>query len=272
MKTNRKCIVFAGVAALTAAAGLARAEDAKVSGEVNLPVLSSYVWRGQTLNDKSVFQPNLTVSQYGFSLKAWANYNLDGSYGCYKNDDRNEFSQVVLAAAYATQVGPDSCPVSVGGGVIQYLFPYQTQALSSNGLGRAAPGTREVYAAVGLPKVLLAPTLQVNYDFDAADGFYANLGISQRFELAKDQVALVASASLGAGSEKYNDLYFGKSRNALNDGLVGLALPIALSKSVTLTPAVQYMFLPDSTIRDAADATYGHQDRFVGSLNLNYAF
>jgi len=269
MKTNLTCIALTALAVT----GLAIAEEAKVTGELDLPVLSSYVWRGQVLNDEPVLQPSLTVSKYGFSLNTWANYNLGGGYyNSYAKDNQNDFSEVDLTASYATTVGPTNFPVSVGGGFIQYVFPNQTLPLGTNGLGKAYPGTHEVYASVGLPSLPLAPTLQVNYDFDAADGFYANLAISQSFEIVKDKASLVASASLGAGSAEYNSYYFGASKTALNDGIIGLALPVTLPAGWTLKPAVQYVCLPDSTIRADADALYGHKDRFVGSVTLSYGF
>ena len=272
MKIELRNLTLAGVTALTAAAGVARAEDAKVTGEFDLPVLSAYVWRGQSLNDQPVAQPSLTVSKYGFSLNTWANYNFSQAYNSHGNDNKQDFSELDLTASYATQVGSTNCPIALGGGIIQYVFPNQTQMLSTNGLGHAQPGTREVYLSVGLPSVILAPTLQVNYDFDAANGFYANLGVSQSFELLKDKASLVASASLGAGSTKYNELYFGVDKNTFEDAVLGLALPITLPGGWTLKPAVQYIFMPDSTLGDAAAATYGHKDLVVGSLMASYTF
>ena len=52
----------------------------------------------------------------------------------------------------------------------------------------------------------------------------------------------------------------------------GLALPITLPGGWTLKPAVQYIFIPDSTIGDAAAATYGHKDLVVGSITASYTF
>ena len=268
MKTNMTSIALAALAVT----GLACAEEAKVTGELDLPVLSSYVWRGQVLNDQAVVQPSLTVSKYGFSLNTWANYNLNGSYSSYAKDNQNEFSEVDLTASYATTLGPTNFPIAVSGGLIQYLFPNQTLPIGTNGLGKAYPGTHEVYASIGLPNLILAPTLQVNYDFDSANGFYANLAVSQSFEIVKDKASLVASASLGAGSAKYNAYYFSDSKTALNDGIVGLALPITLPGGVVIKTAIQFVFLPDSDIRDAADSLYGHKDRFVGSVTAVYAF
>jgi len=273
MKTKLRTFALAGAAVLTVA-GLARAEDAKVTGELDLPVLSAYVWRGQVVNDKPVLEPSLTVSKNGFSLNTWANFNLNNSYASYAQDNKKEFSEVDLTASYATTVGSTNSPIALGGGFVQYLFPNQTltSGTGSNAVSKAYPGTHEVYASIGLPSVFLAPTLQVNYDFDSANGAYANFGISQGFELVKDKASLVASASIGAATSKYNEYYFGTKKNAFNDAVVGLALPITLPGGWSIKPMLQYVFLPDSTIRDDADTLYGHKDRFVGSLTAVYAF
>ncbi len=263
-------LTLAGVAVLALVAGSARAEETKVAATLDVPLLSAYVFRGQVLNDKPVLQPSLTVSKAGFTLNTWANYNLNNSYASYAQDNKNEFSEIDLTASYTTTVGP----LSLGGGLVQYLFPNQTVQVTegTNTTGKAFPGTHEVFATVGLPSVFLSPTLTVYYDFDIADGFYAILSASQSFELVKDKASLVASASLAAGSRKYNEFYFGESKNALNDAIIGLALPVTLPGGWTLKPGVQYICLPDSTIRDGADGLYGHKDRVVGNVTVSYAF
>ena len=43
---------------------------------VNVRLVSSYVWRGQVINNDFAFQPQLTASQYGLSLNVWANYDI----------------------------------------------------------------------------------------------------------------------------------------------------------------------------------------------------
>jgi hypothetical protein len=226
------------------------------------------------LNDKAVLQPSLTVSKSGFSLNTWANYNLNNSYASYAQDNKKEFSEIDLTASYATTIGPTNFPISVGGGFVQYLFPNQTLTVAegTNTTGKAYPGTHEVFGTIGLPGIPLSPTLTVYYDFDAAEGFYGILSVSQSFEVVKDKASLVASASLGAGSKKYNELYFGESKTALNDALVGLALPITLPGGVTIKPAVQYVFMPDQAIRDQTESFYGHKDHFIGSITASYGF
>ena len=157
---SRKWMVW-GVGVVLAAAGSARAVDPP-SVALDVPVLSSYVWRGQTLNDKPVVQPSLTVGQGGFALNAWSSYNIDGAY-------QGDVSEMDLTASYAKSVGP----ATLGGGVVQYTFPNQTLAVE-DGEDVAVPGTVEVYASAALADVPLAPALTVYYDVDAIEGFYGH--------------------------------------------------------------------------------------------------
>ena len=81
-----------GLAGLLTWAGTAVAES-EVGVGLDVAALSSYVWRGQTLNDKMVVQPSLTASKAGFAINTWANYNVDGAYD-------GDFSEVDLTASY----------------------------------------------------------------------------------------------------------------------------------------------------------------------------
>ena len=247
-----------GLAGLWMLAGTAGAES---EGSVALDVaaLSSYVWRGQTLNDEMAAQPSLTASKAGFALNAWANYNVAGT--C-----EGEFSEVDLTASYAKTLGP----VALGAGIVQYTFPNQTLAVE-DGEDVAYPGTVEVYASAGLPGVPLAPTLTVYRDVDEIDGTYGMLAVGHSFALT-ETAALALSASLGAGDADYNAGYFGVDDAALNDLALGAALPIAVLENLTVKPAICYVYLPDSDVRGAAEALYGEDDAVVGSLTASYAF
>ena len=247
-----------GLAGLLTWAGTAVAES-EVGVGLDVAALSSYVWRGQTLNDKMVVQPSLTASKAGFAINTWANYNVDGAYD-------GDFSEVDLTASYSQAVGP----VALGAGLVQYTFPNQTLAVE-DGEDVAYPGTVEVYASAGLPDVPLAPTLTVYRDVDEIDGTYGMVAVGHSFELA-EKVSLSLSASLGAADADYNAGYFGVDDAALNDLTVGAALPFAVLENLTVKPAISYVYLPDSDVRDAAEEVYGEDDAVVGSLTASYAF
>ena len=82
----KKAMIFGMVAVL--AAGVASAQDgvvmvgqsesdvSEVLVTVEAALVSSHVWRGQVQNNDFVFQPQVTVEQYGVSLNVWANYDM----------------------------------------------------------------------------------------------------------------------------------------------------------------------------------------------------
>lgn len=263
------------MATLTVAAGLTglgrdaeaavpapAAEAPAVGASAALPVFSAYVWRGQVLNDELVAQPNATITKGGFSFNAWGNYNFTDRVSA---DTKNEFSEIDLTLSYSFAAGP----LQLGIGVIQYLFPNQTVVTPD--ASYAALNTRELYVSVGLPGVPLSPTVTVYRDLDEVDGFYASLSLGHTFAIA-DTVSLSLAASAGYGDEDYNTVYFGVTDAKPNDGNVSVSLPIKLGGSLTLTPLLQYTWLLDGDIEDAAAGLYKDDGGLWGGLTLSYTF
>ena len=248
------------VAGCVWAAGAVAQEESTVSVGVDVPVLSSYVWRGQVLNDDAVLQPGLTAGKAGFTVNAWSSMNLNDT------ETDGEFTEMDWTVSYSAMVGP----VSLGAGVVQYTFPNSTLE-QEDGTVVAYPGTYEVFASAGLPDVLLSPTVTVYRDLDEIDGFYGVLAVAHSFSLS-EKVGLKLSASLGAGDSDYNSGYFGHDEAALNDCVVGAALPISVIENLSVTPSISYMLLPDSDLGDAAEEAYGEKDSVYGGVTLSYAF
>ena len=242
-------------AAVLGGASLARAEDpapVPATAVAEATLANGYVWRGQVLNDEAVIQPSFTLGKGPFTINTWGNLNLTDAV----TEDAPDLSELDLTFGYAKTVGN----VALGGGLIEYTFP-----------NTAYTGTREVYATIGLPTLLIAPTLSVYYDFDAAEGFYGSFALSYSKSIA-DKATLALFASLGAASSDYNAFYFGVDENALNDLNAGASLAIPVTKSLTITPAVQYTALPDSKIEDGAAGLYKDKDFVLGSIKASYVF
>ncbi len=255
----RSRTVWSAVAMMCALAGVVMAEsDASVA--VDVPLLSSYVWRGQVLNKEAVVQPGLTGSMGGFAVNAWSSMNL------YDTDTDGEFTEMDWTVSYGATAGP----VEWGVGVVQYTFPNSTLE-AEDGTVTAYPGTIEVYASAGLPDVLLAPALTVYCDVDEIDGVYGVLAVGHTFAVS-EKVGVDLSASLALADSDYNMGYFGYDQTALNDLVVGAALPVALTENFSLTPSISYMMLPDSDLGDAADVAYGDKDSFYGGVTLSCSF
>lgn len=259
-KTRR--MVGAGMA-VTAILGTwtVLAESVPVAASADVSVLSAYVWRGQVLSDEGVVQPAMTITKGGFAANVWGNVNLtDGA-----TTPDPDLSEVDLTLSYTKTLGA----VTLAGGVIDYSFPNQTLAGDAGGVGY--PGTREVYASASLGGCPLTPAVTVYYDFDEVEGVYSVASLTYSTKLA-DNLTLTASGSLAYGTEDYNAAYFGVADDALNDALVTLSAGYAVTPSLTITPTVQYAWLPDSDIEDAANGLYQDKDQLFGGLKASYTF
>ncbi len=273
MKKMTKVMWTSLVVGLFAAPGALLAADAgpaPLAASIDLPVLSSYVWRGQDLTDRPVVQPSLTLTKGigsgTLSLNYWQNFNLtDQATG-----NSMEFSEHDITLSYAF-----TCPITGAGmtlGIVNYDFPNQSVASGTNGNIALVKDTREVYWSAGYSDLWLQPAVSVYYDFKAENGFYYLASIGHSFEIQKDVASFALGFSTGLGSKDYNKFYFGSDKTALEDGNVTAALPYVINKSWTITPGAQYTWLWDSTIRDDAGGLYRSKDEFVGSIKATYTF
>ncbi len=246
-----------------------RAEEAQTAPKpevsLDLPMLNSYVWRGQVLNDKPVLQPSATINYMGFTLNSWNNFNLTDRVG-----DARKFNECDLLVSYTLPIEA----VNVNLGVTEYTFPNQTKTTvdeEGNATTEAYPSTREAFASVGAP-VILEPTLSVWYDFGEVDGWYGSLSISHSVEVA-DKLSLGAAASVGAGNSAYNDYYFAENANAFNDANLTLNAEYAALDNLSLKGFFTVGGLLDSTIRDNAEDLYFNKGTiliFGGSANYTF--
>jgi hypothetical protein len=82
---------------------------------------SKYIWRGQNINDKSVLQPAVTVSAYGFTASIWGNMDLTNKSQTAP-DNSWEFSEFDYTIDYTAAV-PDVNWLNFSVGTIYYRFP-----------------------------------------------------------------------------------------------------------------------------------------------------
>lgn len=226
----------------------AQAKDWSV--DLDLTYNSKYVWRGMVATDESVLQPSATFSFKGFSAGVWGNMDLTDT-----NEEEMKFTEVDFWAEYSHSFGMFTPAV----GVIYYHFPPDDSI-----------NTTEIYLGLGLD-VLLAPSLTIYYDVDQIEGLYVSGGISHSFELMKEKdvaVGLDLGATIGWGSEKYNEGYWGVDKGGFNDALFSVGLPITLWDSLTITPKVNYSIVIDEDLRDQVEDT----DVFFAGVSVTYSF
>ena len=228
-----------------------------VGVDVTADVFGKYLWRGQNLNNSTVFQPGIDVSFAGFTASIWGNLDMTDS-----NGERGEFTEWDFSLDYTTAVpGLEELEFSVG--VIHYRFP------------SARPSrTTEVYwgFAVDMP---LSPSVTVYHDVDVVNGTYVSLGvghsIDELFRLSdRMPVGLDIGVSVGWGNSQYNGDYWDVKSSKLNDLTMSLAFPVDVA-GWTVAPNVTYVTLLSDSLR-ASDEYARKSDYLFAGLSLSKSF
>jgi len=241
---------------LIISAGTAEAQEEQTfSAEISAGYYNKYIWRGQNVNDTSVFQTNVSGSAYGFTGSIWSNIDLTND-SQFAPDNAGEFSEIDYVLDYSQSISK----VGVSLGVIHYLFP-----------NTPFQSTTEIYGGVGFD-IPLAPTITWYRDVNAVDGSYIQMTAGHTFERIEAwsggyDVGLSLGGSLAFAGSGYNSGYFGINETKFNDLTFTIGVPFNL-KHVTLTPSVSFSTMLDEQI---GAATYERNNVWFG-LGLSKSF
>ena len=198
-------------AALVVASALATAPVAAQTVGADLGLYSSYVWRGLSLTNKPVAQPDVYVTfpagKASLTVAGWANIDL-GKYDDPNNDisESGALSSFNLAEfdPYA-EIGYPVGKATLTGGVTAYIYPNDLTDESNGGLNSDF-NTVEIYGKVAFDETPLSPKLSVWYDVDKIDGLYAELAVSHSLPVGKKGHTLDLGATAGFNSGQDADL------------------------------------------------------------------
>jgi len=254
-------------------------EEDKVTGQIDLSVLSAYIWRGQELSrDSVVMQPAVTASYKGFSLNVWGNLDTR-PYSAADEKYSSNYTETDLTLSYSYKFGI----LQMGAGYIYY-------ALAAPYAGGTDPlDSQELFVTLGLDTIL-SPTVTVYKEIDHYHQWYFLLGVSHTFALhEKIGLKLAASASylLATDDNSYYIKYDSDSLpttdkyNNFHDGIVSISLPIAVYKTLSVTPTISYSFpLCDDARyemraygkRGAANPSDRDSAYLYGGITISFAF
>jgi len=211
-------------------------------------VFNAYAWRGVTLTNQFVLQPDLylTIPGGGGSvvMGAW------GSIDAGQYDDANDLSEgggttsfdateVDLWAEYGRPLGRKLAGTL--GGVL-YLYPNEA------GLTNEVNRTAEVYGKLQLTGVPLVPKLAAWYDVDKVKGLYLEGSVAQSVAgIPGFPLTLGALAGFSAG-QGINQDDPGEIANFADDGLTHVDLSASGSLSagpLTISPTLHLLLLND---------------------------
>ncbi len=247
MVWKTKTVLVAGLLMSVLSSSVLALDLGEATLGVSLDYATQYIWRGAVMTDESAFQPGATLSAGNLTVGIWGNMDLghstrDGlSSG---REDSGNFTEIDYTIDWSDAVpGVEGLGYSLG--AIRYDFPQFAGNMA----------TAEFYGGLNLD-VLLNPSVTVYYDFDAVNSTYVSLGIGHSFEglVPLEGISTIdLSASLGWGSDSYNDTYWTQpgtveADSMLSDLVVSLAVPVEVA-GWTATPSVNYVTLMDNDMR-----------------------
>jgi len=214
-------------------------EEDKVTGQVDLSVMSAYIWRGyEQTRDSTVVQPAVTVSYKGFSVNVWGNLDTK-PYSTSNANYGAKYTETDWIISYSQKFG-----------IVQVTPGYIYYALGAPYAGGTEPlDSQELFLTVGLDTIL-SPTITVYKEIDHYHQWYFLLGVSHTFALHEKiglKLAATASYLLSTDETTYakydsNSLPTTDKYNNFHEGNVTVSLPIAVYKTLSVTPTMSYVF------------------------------
>jgi hypothetical protein len=219
-------------------------ESEKVGLTLASDFQSKYIWRGQNVSDKSVFQPSVSLSKWGFTGSVWGNLDMTNKSHTAP-DNAGEFSEFDYTLDYTNTV-PDVNWLNFSVGTIYYRFP-----------NTGSKPTVEIYGGLSLNGIPLSPSFKWYRDVDEVKGSYFQFGVGHLFEKIikvneKCYCGLQLGASVGWANSAYNNDYFGVHGGKFNDLTLSAGFPVCIG-SWTVRPSINYATMLSNSIRQATE-------------------
>lgn len=267
----RKLSVVGGLALLALGAAVpAAAQDASIGIDVGLN--SNYNWRGLSLTNKPVLQPDVWLSVYGLTAGAWVNFEpskYDGSNDLSETGGaRSGIAEIDYWLEYGRSFGTANAKV----GWVAYTY-------NKNNLGIDNTfNTSEIYGQVSLSGMPVTPTLAAWYDIDNVKGLYVQgqlvYGIAASPAVT---INLGVLAGLSAGQEVNTSPGSTESANFAKSGLTHVDLSASTSLAagpVSIAPSFHFQISHDAATKvngaDPANLDKGSKIWFGVTLSWSH--
>lgn len=238
----RARLVGGAIAVLALAAGPVAAQTT-VGWDAAL--LSSYVWRGVTLTNKPVLEPDLYVTfplgKASLTAGGWANIELgkyDGSDDISEAGGESAFN--VSEFDWWGEIGVPVGKATLTAGATGYIYPNDAGYTKES-------NTIEVYGKAALD-VPLSPKLSAYYDVDKVKGLYLEGSVSHGIPIGTQSLTLGALAGWTGGQEVDSD----ESANFADKGITHIDISASMgfsAGSLSITPSIHGVFGQDDATK-----------------------
>ncbi len=235
-----------------------------LSASVTLDTNTNYIFRGVTVVDDPVFQPDVAVGFKYLTLGMWQNMLLSEAAGEGGVGTAPACNEIDYYADFTYEYNIFSGSV----GWIYYDFPHTS-----------LPDTQEVYFGFGA-SILLNPSVNMYWDVDDnAGGLYTLFSVSQDIPLAS--LTFTPSLGLGISNARHSAYYAGVDMESshimdMNFGLnVGVPLGGIMEKvNGTVNLHLNYSIFPDNSMRHEIEKldSFIDKDAFYMGVGCSFDF
>ncbi len=246
----------------------------------DLGLFSSYVWRGLSLTNKPVAEPDLYVTfpagAASITLGGWANIDLGKYDNATKDISESGGSSAFNFAEFDpwAEISYTVGKATLTGGATAYIYPNKNTAplfaLTSDF------NTVELYGKVAFDAPL-SPKLAAWYDVDKIKGLYAEASIAHSVPLnEKTALSLGALAGFNAGQDANLDgtgTPTADFYNFADDGFTHLDLSagVPLTAGVfSITPAIHFVINGDDATK-VTSPTKTHDLKAWGGVTISWS-
>lgn len=273
----RRFLAFATAPVLALALVTARPATAQVSYGADLGIYSAYVWRGLSLTNRPVVQPDLWLSvpvggSASITVGGWSTIDI-GKYDD-PNDDISEgggragpdLTEFDWYGEFGTSIGNASLSLGVTG----YVYPNDLPGLTSSS------NTIEIYGQLGLGTVL-SPSISAYYDVDKIKGLYLEGSISHDLALTPSftlTLGALAGLSAGQGCEPTSGGNCTVTSNFFDNGLTHVDLSAATSftaGSFSISPVFHFQISQDEATKFNSPTKFDKGSKIWFGVSFSWA-
>ncbi len=207
----------------------------KIGFRSDVTLVSRYIWRGfDTISDdRPAIQPSVTFDfgKSGIWLNLWSAIALADT----------DFVELDLIAGYDKAFSEE---LTFSAGMGYFTFPSLPNYPDENST------SPEAYTGITVSSPPLTLCLTLYYDFNVGDGLYTTVSLNQNFNIKERGFR---SSVIVGHTNQYRD--FGVDPG-FSDICLGISTDFPL-KTVTLTPSLNYVIVPNHTINDENEIWIG---------------
>ncbi|MBT3181936.1 MAG: hypothetical protein HN337_05435 [Deltaproteobacteria bacterium] len=219
----------------------------KISGGVDMTLISRYVWRGQYYTQGPGWQPEGFVSGYGFTGSVW------GSMALGNEQYQGKFSEIDLSLIYAKEI----YGLTIAPGYVHYFYP----------VGGAA-STGELFLMLDYKfKYLHIFTSQFFDVKEYRKSYYGAFGVAFLYDF-KERFSLKTAASTSWGDPRFNEAYFTVDKWTSTVVSLDVSLGIEVLKWLFIKPGATYDIVVDGDLRKAT----GEPNLITVGVDVGFAF